>query len=52
MMPLQSTRYLLQAIHWISRAIWWRQFDRKVTNQMTGWAKTDFRKWQLATFQA
>jgi hypothetical protein len=59
MMPIQSTRYLLQAVRWlcIAEAYFWvqRQNGDAITDhmrQVASWAKADFAKWRLATFGA
>jgi hypothetical protein len=59
MMPLQSTRYLLQAVRWlrIAEAYYWvyRRNGDGITDhmrQVAGWAKSDFKMWRLVTFEA
>jgi hypothetical protein len=59
MMPLQSTRYLLQFARWlrIAEAYFWvqRRNSGAITDhmrQVAGWAKSDLGKWRLATFGA
>ena len=57
MKPTQNTRYLLQWTHWLTRALWWRRFDRtcsicvNTTRLMAGWVKSDIQTWRAATFQ-
>jgi hypothetical protein len=59
MIPLQSTRYLLQAVRWlgIAEAYYWvyRRNGDAITDHMrqtAAWAKADFANWRLATFGA
>jgi hypothetical protein len=59
MIPLQSTRYLIQALYWlrIAEAYYWvqRMNGNAITDhmrQVASWAKTDFSKWKRETFQA
>jgi hypothetical protein len=59
MKPNSSTRYLLQAVHWlrIAEAYYWvqRRNGGAITDhmrQVAGWAKADFKMWRLATFGA
>jgi hypothetical protein len=59
MMPSQSTRYLIQAVRWlrIAEAYHWvqRRNGGAITDHMrqtAAWAKADFTKWRLVTFQA
>lgn len=56
----QSTRYLLQFVYWLQRALCWRYMARtlrvdvrnEMIRQTASWAKTDLAKWRLATFGA
>jgi hypothetical protein len=57
MMPLQSTRYLLQFAHWLrlAESYVWLQRHLGLTpsdhmREVRVWAKTDLAKWRLATF--
>jgi hypothetical protein len=60
MSPFQSTRYLMQFLRWIQRAVIWRRMARfsdsfhsaDMIRQTAAWAKADFGKWKLATFGA
>jgi hypothetical protein len=59
MKPNSSTRYLLQAVHWlrIAEAYYWvyRRNGDAITDhmrQVSSWAKADFAKWRLTTFGA
>lgn len=58
MYPLQSTSYLMHAVHWLSRAVIWRRATangplyRDHAIQLSEWAKADLSKWRLATFGA
>jgi hypothetical protein len=59
MKPNSSTRYLLQAVRWlrIAEAYYWvyRRNGDAITDHMrqtAAWAKADFTKWRLVTFQA
>lgn len=59
MIPLQSTRYLLHAVRWlrIAEAYYWvrRRNGHNISDHMrqtAQWARADFIKWKLATFQS
>jgi hypothetical protein len=59
MMPLQSTRYLLQFALWLrlAESYFWAQRCNGGTitdhmRQVAGWAKADLAKWRAATFGA
>jgi len=59
MKPLDSTRYLLQAVRWLDRAIWWRREaneDSMVSTAhvmlVAGWARDNFQYWKRETFRA
>ena len=60
MMPNSSTRYLLQAVTWLDRAIWWRKecrqhsghFNMEHIRLTAAWAKERLQCWKRETFQA
>ena len=55
-----NVRHLLRALHWLSRAIWWRRYNRSsitgipvdnIAQLQAGWVKVDLKIWRAATFQ-
>jgi hypothetical protein len=59
MKPNSSTLYLLHALKWLNRAIWWRKEateDSSVSAAhvmlVAGWARDNFQCWKRQTFQA
>ena len=59
MKPNSSTLYLLQALKWLNRAIWWRKEANEDSMVSTAhvmnvawWARQNFKRWKLETFQA
>jgi hypothetical protein len=59
MKPSSSTLYLLHALKWLNRAIWWRKEangDSAASTahimQVAYWARDNFQCWKLVTFRA
>lgn len=59
MKPSSSTLYLLHALKWLNRAIWWRREaneDSTVSTahitQVAYWARDNFQCWKRETFRA
>jgi hypothetical protein len=59
MKPNSSTLYLLHALKWLNRAIWWRKEANEDSNvsiahvmNVAWWARENFRNWKRETFRA
>jgi hypothetical protein len=59
MKPNSSTLYLLHAVKWLDRAIWWRKEANEDSNvsiahvmNVAWWARENFGNWKRDTFQA
>jgi hypothetical protein len=60
MKPNSSTLYLLHALKWLNRAIWWRKEVNEQHHMVSathamlvaGWARDNFQCWRRETFRA
>jgi hypothetical protein len=59
MKPNSSTLYLLHALKWLDRAVWWRKEANEDSNvsiahvmNVAWWARDNFQCWKRETFRA